>query len=93
MQYLGLAPTHGTQHCMGFKQKNFNWDFWCVDFWVVTATVLARRVVLLLRGASRVRRRTEQGIGADGEQLCGDAQALEQGSNGELRSGSAMSVG
>ena len=36
MQYLGLAPTHGTQHCMGFKQKIFSWDFWCVDFWVVT---------------------------------------------------------
>jgi len=40
MQYLGLAPTHGTQHCMGFKQKIFSWDFWCVDFWVVTVANL-----------------------------------------------------
>ena len=38
MQYLGLAPTHGSQHCMGIKQKKFSWDFWCVDFWVVTGT-------------------------------------------------------
>ena len=45
MQYLGLAPTHGTQHCMGINQKNFSWDFWCVDFWVVTMGPHIERIV------------------------------------------------
>ena len=48
MQYLGLAPTHGTQHCMGLKQKKFSWDFWCVDFWVITPR---RRIEAQIAGA------------------------------------------
>ena len=38
---------HATSSLKGFKEKFCSWDFWCVDFWVVTPLIYFLSSILL----------------------------------------------